>query len=200
MLSGQVWWCTPLIPALGRQRQADFWVQGQPRLQSEFQDSQGYTEKPCLEKAKIKIKIKKKRRGEERRGEERRGEERREEKRREEKRKEKKRKEKKRKEKKRKEKKRKEKKRKMLSIFHWMVLATLKKDEVTIGVWFHFCVFNSTTLIYWSVIVPIPNSFYHNCSVVIMDGDSLRSSFTIESSFRYPRFFFIPHEFANFSF
>jgi hypothetical protein len=45
-----VWWRTSLIPALGRQRQADFWVQGQPALQSEFQDSQGYTEKPCLEK------------------------------------------------------------------------------------------------------------------------------------------------------
>jgi hypothetical protein len=32
----------------GRQRQADIWVRGQPGLQSEFQDSQGYTEKPCL--------------------------------------------------------------------------------------------------------------------------------------------------------
>jgi hypothetical protein len=42
----------PLIPALGRQRQVDFWVRGQPDLQSEFQDSQGYTEKPCLEKKK----------------------------------------------------------------------------------------------------------------------------------------------------
>jgi hypothetical protein len=42
----------PLISALGRQRQADFWVRGQPGLQSEFQDSQGYTEKPCLEKKK----------------------------------------------------------------------------------------------------------------------------------------------------
>jgi hypothetical protein len=42
----------PLIPALGRQRQADFWVRGQPGLQSEFQDSQGYTEKTCLEKQK----------------------------------------------------------------------------------------------------------------------------------------------------
>jgi hypothetical protein len=36
--------------ALGRQRQADFWVRGQLGLQSEFQDSQGYTEKPWLEK------------------------------------------------------------------------------------------------------------------------------------------------------
>jgi hypothetical protein len=32
----------PLIPALGRQKQAD----------SEFEDSQGYTEKLCLEKNK----------------------------------------------------------------------------------------------------------------------------------------------------
>jgi hypothetical protein len=28
------WWCMPLIPALGRQRQADFFVRGQPDLQS----------------------------------------------------------------------------------------------------------------------------------------------------------------------
>jgi hypothetical protein len=35
-----------------RQRQADFWVWGQPGLQSEFQDSQGYAEKPCLRKKK----------------------------------------------------------------------------------------------------------------------------------------------------
>jgi hypothetical protein len=42
----------PLIPILGKQRQADFWVQGQPDLQSEFQDSQGYTEKLCLKKTK----------------------------------------------------------------------------------------------------------------------------------------------------
>ena len=46
----------PLIPAFGRQRQADFWVRGQPGLQSKFQDSQGYTEKPCLEKPKKKKK------------------------------------------------------------------------------------------------------------------------------------------------
>jgi hypothetical protein len=28
----------------------DFWVLGQPGLQSEFEGSQGYTEKCCLEK------------------------------------------------------------------------------------------------------------------------------------------------------
>jgi hypothetical protein len=39
----------PLLPALGRQRQLDFWVQGQSGLQNEFQDIQGYTDKPCLE-------------------------------------------------------------------------------------------------------------------------------------------------------
>jgi hypothetical protein len=43
-------WCTPLIPALGRQRQVGVRIRGQPGLQSEFQDSQGYTEKPCLKK------------------------------------------------------------------------------------------------------------------------------------------------------
>jgi hypothetical protein len=40
---------TPLIPALRGQRQVYLWVRGQPGLQSEFQGSQGYTEKPCLE-------------------------------------------------------------------------------------------------------------------------------------------------------
>jgi hypothetical protein len=50
------WWRMPLIPALQRQRQANFWVRGQPGLQSEFQNSQGYTEKPCLEKTKNKNK------------------------------------------------------------------------------------------------------------------------------------------------
>jgi hypothetical protein len=53
----RAWWRTPLIPALGRQGQADFWVLGQPGLQSEFQDSRGYAEKPCLEKPKKKIGI-----------------------------------------------------------------------------------------------------------------------------------------------
>ena len=35
MLAGQ-WRCMPLVPALGRQRQVDFWVWDQPGLQSEL--------------------------------------------------------------------------------------------------------------------------------------------------------------------
>jgi hypothetical protein len=50
MIDSRAWRLTPLIPALGRQRQGDSGVRGQPGLQSEFQDSQGYTQKPCLEK------------------------------------------------------------------------------------------------------------------------------------------------------
>ena len=46
------WWHTLLIPALGGQSQVDFWVRGQPGLQNEFQNSQGYTENPVLEKKK----------------------------------------------------------------------------------------------------------------------------------------------------
>jgi hypothetical protein len=61
----RVRWRTPLIPALGRQRQADFRVLVQPGLQSEFQDSQDYTEKPCLEKQTKKTKKEKKKKFEE---------------------------------------------------------------------------------------------------------------------------------------
>jgi hypothetical protein len=53
----RAWWHIPLIPALGRQRQVDFWVRGQPGLQSEFHDSQSYsyTEKPYLRKLKKNV-------------------------------------------------------------------------------------------------------------------------------------------------
>jgi hypothetical protein len=51
-LPARQWWPMPLMPALGRQRQADFWVWGQPDLQSDFQDSQSYTEKRCHKKTK----------------------------------------------------------------------------------------------------------------------------------------------------
>ena len=44
------WWCMLLISG-GSLR-----VPGQPGLQSKFQNSQGYTEKPCLRKKKIKQK------------------------------------------------------------------------------------------------------------------------------------------------
>ena len=45
----------------------------------------------------------------------------------------------------------------------------LVKDQVTIGIWVHFWVFNSIPLIYVSVTVPVPCSFYHKFSVVQLE-------------------------------
>ena len=46
----------PLFITQGKKRQVDLWVWDQPGLQSKFQHSQGYTEKPCLEKnCKLRI-------------------------------------------------------------------------------------------------------------------------------------------------
>ena len=63
MTTGQ-WWCRPLIPALGRQRQADLYEFVASLIyKSQFQNCSGcYTEKPCLKKTK-KEKRKKKRNG-----------------------------------------------------------------------------------------------------------------------------------------
>jgi hypothetical protein len=50
---------------------------------------------------------------------------------------------------------------KMLSFFFPLdSFSSLVKDQVTIGVWVHFWVFNSIPLIYLSVDVPVPCSFY----------------------------------------
>lgn len=49
MGAGQ-WLCTPSIPAFRRHWEANLCVKGQPELQNEFQDSQGYTERSCLRK------------------------------------------------------------------------------------------------------------------------------------------------------
>jgi hypothetical protein len=43
--------------------------------------------------------------------------------------------------------------------------SSLVKDQVTIGVWVHFWVFNSIPSVYLSVTIPVPRSFDHNCSV-----------------------------------
>jgi hypothetical protein len=78
-------------------------------------------------------------------------------------------------------------------------ISSFVKDQVTIGVWIHFWVFNSIALIYLSVTLSIPCS-YHNCSVLQLEvrhGDSTRGSFIVENSFCYPRVFIIPDEFAN---
>jgi hypothetical protein len=69
--------------------------------------------------------------------------------------------------------------------------SALVKHQVTKGVWVHFWVLNTIPLIYLSVTVPIPCSFYHNYSVVQLEvrhSDSTRGSFIVENDFCYPRF------------
>jgi hypothetical protein len=81
--------------------------------------------------------------------------------------------------------------------------SSLSKDQVNIGVWVHFWVFNSIPLIYLSLLIPVSCSFYHNCSIVQLEvrhGDSTRGSFILENSYCCPRYFVIPDEFANFRF
>jgi hypothetical protein len=47
--SAREWWCRPLIPALGRQRQAEAgrFLRLRPAWTTEFQDNQCYIENPC---------------------------------------------------------------------------------------------------------------------------------------------------------
>lgn len=54
----QVWWCTPIIPALEKQRQEDLWVQAQPDLYIKFQDSQVYIRETLFQQNKTKTKAK----------------------------------------------------------------------------------------------------------------------------------------------
>jgi hypothetical protein len=58
-----VQWLTPLVPVLGRQRQADHLVGGQPGLQKEFQNSLGYIMRPCLKRRRRSRRKKRKKRG-----------------------------------------------------------------------------------------------------------------------------------------
>jgi hypothetical protein len=64
---------------------------------------------------------------------------------------------------------------------------SLFKDQMIIGVWVHFWVFNSIPLIYLSVAVPVPCSFLnHNCSVVQLEvwhGDSTTGSLLLRIVF-----------------
>jgi hypothetical protein len=55
---------------------------------------------------------------------------------------------------------------KMLSFFPLDGFMSLVKDQVTIGVWISLWEFNSILLVYLSVAIPVPCSFYLNSSVV----------------------------------
>ena len=59
--------------------------------------------------------------------------------------------------------------------------SSLLNDQVTIGVWVNLWVFNSVPLVYLSVTIPVPCSFDHNCSVVMLWNTLFSPSMVIES-------------------
>jgi hypothetical protein len=100
---------------------------------------------------------------------------------------------------------------KILSFFHWMILAPLSKIKWPKVCRFHFLVLNSIPLIHLPVTLLIACSFYCNYSLVQPDiryGDPPEVCcclfvcllLIVENIFCYPRFFIIPNEFANCSF
>lgn len=71
------------------------------------------------------------------------------------------------------------------------------------GVRVYFLVCDSTPLITLSVLMPISCGFYNYCFVVHLefrDGDTSRSSFTIQNYFCFLGFFIFLHEVENCSF
>jgi hypothetical protein len=77
---------------------------------------------------------------------------------------------------------------KMLSFFPLDGFSSLVKDQVTIGVWVHFWVFNSIPSVYLSFSVSVSCRFYHYCSAVQLEfryGDSTTVSFIVENTFWY---------------
>lgn len=76
---------------------------------------------------------------------------------------------------------------KMLSFFHCVVLASLSKKQVSLGVWVYFWVFASIPLINLSIFLPVSSGFHYCGSEVQLE-------------IRQPGFFVFPYEVENCSF
>jgi hypothetical protein len=66
------------------------------------------------------------------------------------------------------------------------------KNQVLIGVWIYFTVFDLIPLITLSVFMPVPCGFYYYCSVVqleIRDVDTFQNTFIEQNCFSYPGLF-----------
>jgi hypothetical protein len=92
-----------------------------------------------------------------------------------------------------------------------MVLASLSKNQMSIGVWVNFWVFISILLIYLSVSLPIPCRvsvclfvcFNQCCFVVQLEvthGKFFESHLIVENCFLYPEVLVFPYEVQNCSF
>ena len=97
---------------------------------------------------------------------------------------------------------------KMLTFLCWIIFSSLVKEQVTICVlihfWFsipfHWSTFLSLYQYHVVFFVCLFVFFNYNCSVIqleVRECGSTRSSFIVENSFHYPRFFVIPNEFSN---
>ena len=84
-------------------------------------------------------------------------------------------------------------------LFPTIWLCPLCQNQVSIGVWVYFWLFDLILLINLSVSVLIPFSFffYHYCFVAqleVRDGDSSRHSFIVQDRFSYTGFLFFHME------
>ena len=83
------------------------------------------------------------------------------------------------------------------TLFSLYGLGFFVKNQLSIGVWIYFWVFDLIPLINLSVSVPIPYSFYHYCSVSqleIRNGDTSRSPLIVQGCLGYSGYFVFPYE------
>jgi hypothetical protein len=82
--------------------------------------------------------------------------------------------------------------------FVWFALSV--RNQVSIGVWVYFRVFDSIPLTNLCVPIKIPCSFYYYCFVTqleVRDGDIYRSYFIAQDCFSYLVLYEIPFEIQN---
>ena len=87
----------------------------------------------------------------------------------------------------------------ILSFFPLYNFNFFVKTSLFMGEWINIGVFDSIPLVYPSVFMPIPGSFYYCSSIIeldLRDGDACRSSFIVQDFFffGYPGFFIFPYE------
>ena len=82
---------------------------------------------------------------------------------------------------------------KMLSFFHFIILASFFKNGLFIDIWINIWIFDLIPLVNLSVFMTIPSCFHYCSSLIeldVRDGDASRSSFIVQDWFWLSCFFF----------